>query len=486
MTNPQNGCQRIETRCLQRCDKTRRAFEAAIQQTFEQMSYIEDLNVESVTATDFLPFEKEFQTVKLIQSCADQGVPVEWTVFPRKIRNSLRLQQLCNVTSSNTSSTQLLGLAWTLTARGCPLQWVSPLHRAAFYQRCLHRFDITSFKRKARSASRRLQDLAFEQKRKFTAAASKSILGGVGMILGGIISGVGIVLGPVTGGGSLSIFGAGISLGSSAAATFGHRAVKDGEEELNKLKKDSQQLSILLLLYTQSASSVSDFQDNRRAEEIAKRMIDEVEERCFKTIPMTAANEANVKKLSNAWIQKIVAERAKARVDWMEGTNIAYSEPKTTSPAVTVSRNLNLLKGPFKPILKNFLKSPFKKSVGSGFFFSAMQSGLGIYEILAGLRRLKTGLHHHIITAARRILHDTDSLIFAYSKIMGEVQVEENSLVKELYSVDLHVTNTNWGFLSGTYLTFSNGAEDCNTPQVSGWSLGWTQIRELGACKHFR
>ena len=99
------------------------------------------------------------------------------------------------------------------------------------------------------------------------------------MILGGIISGVGIVLGPVTGGGSLSIFGAGISLGSSAAATFGHRAVKDGEEELTKLKKDSQQLSILLLLYTQSASSVSDFQDNRRAEEIAKRMIDEVEER---------------------------------------------------------------------------------------------------------------------------------------------------------------------------------------------------------------
>ena len=487
--NPQNGCQRIETRCMQWCDKTREAYKAAIQQTFEQMSFIEDLNVESVTAMDFLPFEKELQTVKLIQSCADHGVPVEWTVFPRKIRNSLRLQRLCNVTNSNTSLAQMLGLGeghWIPPAHGCPLQWISPLHRAVFYQRCLHKFDIASFKRKARSASRRLQDLAFEQKREFNAAVSKRMLGGVGMILGGIISGMGIVLTPGTAGGSISIFGAGISLVGSAAATFGQKAVRDGEEELTKLKQDSQQLSILLLLYTQSASSVSDFQDNRRVEEIARRMIDEVEERCFKMIPMTAANKANVEKLSNAWLPKIVAERAKARVDRINGTKIAYSEPKTTSPALSVSRKPDLLKGPFKPILMKFLKSPFSKGVGSGFFSSAMQSGLGIYEILTGLRKLKTGLHHHIITAARRILHDTDSLIFAYGKIMDEADMEENSLVKELYSVDLHVTNANWGFLSGTYLTFSNGAEVCSTPQVSGWSLGWTHIRQLGSCKYFR
>ena len=286
------------------------------------------------------------------------------------------------------------------------------------------------------------------------------------MILGGVISGLGIVLTPATAGGSLTIFGAGIAVASSAVATFGHQSVKDGQKDLTKLKNDSQQLSILLLLYTQSARCVSDFQDNRRMQEIAKRIIDEVEERCFKTIPKTAANVANVEKLSNAWLPKIVAERAKARVDWMDGTNIAYSKPQTTSPALTVSRRPDLLKGSFKPILKNFLKSPFRKKVGSGFFFSAMQSGLGIYEILTGLRKLKTGLHHHIITAARRILHDTDSLIFAYSKIMDDVHVEENSLVKELFSVDLHVTNANWGLLSGTYLTFNNGVENCNTPQV--------------------
>ena len=454
------------------------------------MSFIENLNVESVTAVDFLPFEKDFQTVKLIQSCADQGVPVEWTVFPRKIRNSPRLQQHCNVTNMNRSLAQLLApgenFAWMLTAHWCPLQWISPLHRALFYKRCLHKFDINSFKRKARTTSRRLQDLAFEQKRQLKASASKRMFGGVGMILGGIISGLGIVLGPATAGGSLTIFGAGIAMASSAAATFGHQAVKDGEEELHKLKKDSQQLSILLLLYTQSASSVSDFQDNRRMQEIAKRMIDEVEERCFNTIPKTAANEANVAKLSNFWLPKIVAERAKTRVDWMNRTKIAFSEPKTSSPALTISRRPDILKGSFKPILKNFLKSPFRRNVGSGFFFSAMQSGLGIYEILAGLRKLKIGLHHHIITAARRILHDTDSLIFAYSKIMGEVDVEENSLVKELYSVDLHVTNANWGLLGGAYLTFNNGAEDCHTPEVSGWSLGWTQILHLGACKYFR
>ena len=472
---------------MERCDNTRKAFELAIQQTFERMSYMEDLNVESVTALDFLPFEKDFQTVKVIQSCVDQGVPVEWTVFSSKIRNSPRLQEQCNVSNKNTTLTQLLVLGtWTLmgTKHGCPIQWISPVHRALFYQRCLQRFPIKAFKRKARLASRKLQNLALEQKRQLRDSAKKRIISG----FAGVLFGLGIVISPLTAGGSLSILGSAMALGLGAAAEiFAPQAIKDGREELNRLMKESQQLSILLLLYTQSASRVPDFQENRRMQEISKRMINEVEERCFKMIPRTAANVANVEKLSIAWLSRIVAERARDRVDQLDGTmmNIANSQPKTNSPALAIGRRPNLLKGPFKPILKNFLKYSFKKKIG--LISIGMQIGIGVYDILTGLRKLRTGLHHHIITAARRILHDTDSLIFAYSKIMGENKLMENSAVKELYSVDLHVTNANWGILSGSYLTLMNGAgEGCNTPQVSGWSLGWTKIQQLGECSYFR
>ena len=148
----------------------------------------------------------------------------------------------------------------------------------------------------------------------------------------------------------------------------------------------------------------------------------------------------------------------------------------------------DLLKRPFKPILKNFLKLLKKqnRSMKRTLLSSAVQSGLGIYEVVKGVRKLRKGLDHHVITAARRILHETDSLVFAYSKIMGEDDVEENNLVKEVFAVDVHVTNSNWVPLSRTFLTLSNGKDACTTPMVTGWSLGWTRIFDLGDCKYFR
>ena len=278
------------------------------------MSFVERLNIESVTAQDFLPSEKDSKTVKLIQSCVDQGVPVEWIVFQRKIKDSPRLQQQCNMANRTRPLDQLL----VLGVHGCPLQWISPVHRALFYQHCLHKFNITAYKRKARSASRRLQNLAFEQKRLAQASAERRTGGGVAMVVGGILSGLGVVLAPLTAGGSLTAFGSGIALAGSAVATFGHQAVQDGEEELVKLREDSQQLSMLLLLYTQSARSVSDYQENLRMQEIAKGIIAKVERNCFQKIPRTTANEANVEKLSNAWLPNIVAERAKAQVNQVQ------------------------------------------------------------------------------------------------------------------------------------------------------------------------
>ena len=94
--------------------------------------------------------------------------------------------------------------------------------------------------------------------------------------------------------------------------------MQDGEEELVKLREDSQQLSMLLLLYTQSVRSVSDYQENLRMQEIAKGIIAEVEKNCFRKIARTTADEANVEKLSNAWLPNIVAERAKAQVDQVQ------------------------------------------------------------------------------------------------------------------------------------------------------------------------
>ena len=467
-------------------------FEDAGRETFRQMSFVERLNIESVTAQDFLPSEKDSQTVKLIQSCVDQGVPVEWIVFERKIKDSPRLQQHCNMANRTRPLDQLL----VLGVHGCPLQWISPVHRALFYQHCLHKFNITAYKRKARSASRRLQNLAFEQKRLAQASAERRTGGGVAMVVGGILSGLGVVLAPLTAGGSLTAFGSGIALAGSAVATFGHQAVQDGEGELVKLREDSQQLSMLLLLYTQSARSVSDYQENLRMQEIAKGIIAEVEKNCFQKIPRTTANEANVEKLSNAWLPNIVAERAKAQVDQVQvqeqertENNAASFEPKISwSSVLTVSRMPDLLKRPFKPILKNFLKLLKKqnRSMKRTLLSSAVQSGLGIYEVVKGVRKLRKGLDHHVITAARRILHETDSLVFAYSKIMGEDDVEENNLVKEVFAVDVHVTNSNWVPLSRTFLTLSNGKDACTTPMVTGWSLGWTRIFDLGDCKYFR
>ena len=167
-----------------------------------------------------------------------------------------------------------------------------------------------------------------------------------------------------------------------------------------KLREDSQQLSMLLLLYTQSARSVAHYQENLRMQEIAKRIIAEVERNCFRKIPRTTANEANVEKLSNAWLPNIVAERAKAQVDQMEQVqvqaqertenNAAPFQPKISwSSVLTVSRMPDLLKRPFKPILKNFLKLLKKKnrSMKRTLLSSAVQSGLGIYEVVKGVRK---------------------------------------------------------------------------------------------------
>merc|ERR1712013_779970 len=169
-------------------------------------------------------------------------------------------------------------------------------------------------------------------------------------------------------------------------------------------------------------------------QEIAKGIIAEVEKNCFQKIPRTTANEANVEKLSNGWLPNIVAERAKAQVDQVQvqeqertENNAASFEPKISwSSVLTVSRMPDLLKRPLKPILKNFLKLLKKqnRSIKRTLLSSAVQSGLGIYEVVKGVRKLRSGLDHHVITAARRILHETDSLVFAYSKIMGEDDVE--------------------------------------------------------------
>merc|ERR1712013_982580 len=134
-------------------------------------------------------------------------------------------------------------------------------------------------------------------------------------------------------------------------------------------------------------------------QEIAKGIIAEVEKNCFQKIPRTTANEANVEKLSNGWLPNIVAERAKAQVDQVQvqeqestENNAASFEPKISwSSVLTVSRMPALLKSPFQPILKNFLKLLKKqnRSMKRTLLSSAVQSGLGIYEVVKGVRKLR-------------------------------------------------------------------------------------------------
>ena len=46
----------------------------------------------------------------------------------------------------------------------CPLQWISPAHRATFYRTCLDRNIITPFRRRVISAANQLEGIAFAQK----------------------------------------------------------------------------------------------------------------------------------------------------------------------------------------------------------------------------------------------------------------------------------------------------------------------------------
>ena len=107
--------------------------------------------------------------------------------------------------------------------------------------------------------------------------------------------------------------------------------------------------------------------------------------------------------------------------------------------------------------------------VASFAVMSAMTIGIGIFDVLHGVKQMNAGFHHDIIRASRGILHETDMILAAYRDLVGVDTDDMNfDVPQELYSVSIKVENPHWDLLSKGYLIFSNGQDpECTTPTFS-------------------
>ena len=109
--------------------------------------------------------------------------------------------------------------------------WYNLKDRAEFYETCLMSHEIAKFKQSGVSASRNLQDLAFELQKLEKQKATNRIGGGSAMIAGGIMGGIGVLLTPFTFGGSIAM--SALSLTTGALSFICIKSVHDPISTLN-------------------------------------------------------------------------------------------------------------------------------------------------------------------------------------------------------------------------------------------------------------
>ena len=275
-------CVQIREECLAKCHQKEDIFQDAIVKYFESMAYVQKLRISTAVAFDFLRDEKVPKGGRIIRDCVMQkNVTPAWTVFEenRTFDNNTVHFKMC--AEEMIKPEQPSALMFLVEKIGqCPLQWISPEHRAIFYHTCLRRQNINTFKRKATSSMRKLQKIAFAIKAESETKGSIVAGGGSAKIVGGVLAGIGIVLSPLTGGASLTLklLGTGIAMAGSMATFFSPTILNDHQQEMKELADDAETLATLLLLYTQSSSAVFDFNRNENVMRLGQKIEDEIAE----------------------------------------------------------------------------------------------------------------------------------------------------------------------------------------------------------------
>ena len=490
------------------------------------MSEADRFKISNASALNFLPDEKDPRGGRIIRDCVtDQGVSPAWSVF--KVNEAFWHNNMFNMTHYQHCAEQLVkpGARGLLVERvgECPLQWISPERRARFYHVCLKKYNINAFRQKARSATYRLERIAFAQKAETEGKSIINISGGTAQIVGGVLAGIGIVLAPVTAGASLTLklVGGGIALAGSVASLFQPRILEEHKSELEKLKTDAETLSTLLLLFTQSSSKLSSFQVDEEVNRIAHRITRDISERQIQNIGSTVLNSFGAARYALdfgrnkgslgffRYVEKLGNSRLVALAAELQNSQATASTASQASSGIQFLP-LTLQEGMFYKALKTqsltdqwkhvtwkgtrlgakirILSGAVGKALGQVTSFltmSALNVGLGIYNILNGVKKMETGFHHHIISAAREIVHETDMIVGVYRDLIGLKDGDQDNSPKELYTVDLKVTMPSRG-----YLTFvsGNNSGGCTTPTRS-FPSGWTKLSlsELGDdCKFYK
>ena len=225
---------------------------------FDNLSQHEENTLKRAMRRPFTTMEQELEGKRIISNCAKNKLGLSRMNLPFGWMNSSR----CNLENE----TDILGTLRNQNGDCLPM-WYNLRDRMEFYKACLKSYDIRKFKQSGTSASRNLQDLAFELHKLEKQKANNRLGGGSAMIAGGIMGGIGVQL-PLfafegsNASSSLSLKANALSLSGSLATMFGEnpqKKVNDAAKEIQGLKDEGSSISALLILYMVSHQDLQDF-----------------------------------------------------------------------------------------------------------------------------------------------------------------------------------------------------------------------------------
>ncbi len=76
---------------------------------------------------------------------------------------------------------------------------------------------------------------------------------------------------------------------------------------------------------------------------------------------------------------------------------------------------------------------------------------------LQGAKRLEGGFSHRVKTHSRHIAYAADSIVAAYSSVMGDLPLQEHDDVEILYVAEVEFEKQNWDLFSGVKLMIQSG-----------------------------
>lgn len=487
-------CQRFYQKCLAICHKQETKYLEAVEDYFENMSFMKKNRLKIVMRAPFSDAEHELDMKQVIHKCAKEKLGLNHTTLPFS----------WNRRSPCKNNTDILETMLSANSPCRPV-WNNLRVRMEFYQNCLKSYDIRNFKRKGVSASRTLQRLAYELHTAEKQKGNNQVGGGSAMIAGGIMAGIGVLLTPITGGASLAltasaltIAGTGISMSGTLATMFGSdptKFVHEATMEIKDLKEDGNSIAALLLLYMVSHDELQTFIDDNRGgyRNLTLQIESDISSSSRNIFAgIQSANLAIL--LGKALPTKLFSQSAKAfQTSIAPIRNAISSRLSILRTDIVRQGSVSVSKTLVPKLFRNSKALNFLNKVpGFPLLASGLSVGMGIWEVFEGKKKLKRGMHHHVKLASRQTLASIDEIIDAYVKTMyaGNVyDIPENKDLKnkeeELYVAYVHVTDGNWDYLSGMYLQFESKGIRCKTETQYGLKKGWFEFDTrdlLGDC----